>query len=54
MGGIIKNFKALTGGDGESRKEGLIDLGWIVVYGMAALGVITAIVTAVKSSKPTL
>ncbi|MEN5058908.1 hypothetical protein [Sphingobacterium kitahiroshimense] len=52
--GVLKNFKALFGNDGESRKEGLIDLVWIVCYALAALGVISVIVMAVKSSKPSL
>lgn len=52
--GITKNFKALTGGDGESRKEGMIDLAWIVGYALAAIGIITVILTAVKSARPSL
>lgn len=51
---LIKNFKSIVSNDGESRKEGLIDLAWIVAYGLAAMGVITAILAAVKAAKPSL
>ncbi|MGO1245464.1 MAG: hypothetical protein ACTHXT_09865 [Sphingobacterium sp.] len=52
--GITRNFKALSGSDGESRKEGLIDLAWLIGYALAAIGVITAVVAAIRAFKPSL
>lgn len=54
LAGIIKNYSSIFGSNGESRKEGLIDLAWIVGYALAAMGVIGVIVMAVKSAKPSI
>lgn len=52
LGMFIKNFKTLTGNDGESRKEALIDIAWMVAYVVAGMAALTAILVAIKAAKP--
>ena len=48
--GIAMNFDKIIDRDGQgTRKEGLINLGWIVVYIIIAMAILAAIIALVSS-----
>lgn len=48
--GIAMNFDKIVDRDGQgTRKEGFINLGWIIGYIVVAMGILAAVITLVTS-----